>query len=73
MNHLPAPSDMPLPGDLVARLRDLAEHDRVTLVGVLRTVDQPALKLALRCRPGTPESMSPVDGWHDRRPEQLPH
>lgn len=37
-----------LPGDLLARLRWMGEHDRCALVQLLATVEPPALRLALR-------------------------
>lgn len=40
-----------LPGDLVVRLAWLAEHDRCTLVQLLRTVDPRALGLAMKLGP----------------------
>lgn len=52
-----------VPGDLVARLAWLSEHDRRTLVQVLATVDPHALDVARRLavRGVGPECPRPVD------------
>lgn len=51
-----------LPGDLVARLRWMSEHDRAALVELLRTLDRDLLRIALG--PACPDSAAPTEPGH---------
>lgn len=57
-----------LPGDLVARLRWMSDHDGAGLVALLRTIDRDVLRIALG--PAEPDSAAPTEpgSAHDPRP-----
>lgn len=57
-----------VPGDLVARLRWMGEHDRAGLVDVLRTLDPNALRIALG--PAGADSAAPTEPGPAYRPRQ---
>lgn len=57
-----------LPGDLIARLHWIGEHDRARLVALLRTVDRDTLRIALG--PAGPDSAAPTKPGPAHDPRQ---
>lgn len=57
-----------LPGDLVARLRGMSDHDRAGLVALPRTVDRDVLRIALG--PAEPDSAAPTGPGSAHDPRQ---